>query len=206
LNQPRQPLTSKTRSGTTDIQSFELYHISADTSPTLEFKDLHTSYPSSHCPLPSCKWPPISSSSISTLTTYLASVEEPYRHVGTAPGMPQGIYSIPIMMTSIINTLGRGAICASCNGRGFNIYICVHCNPAAAAAVARSSVHSTASPATANTTPGSSAPSSPGSLSRSPSTSYPSHSDTRATLSWKRYGDGRDRSCGQVEADTPRNL
>ncbi|KAJ5692960.1 hypothetical protein N7462_002383 [Penicillium macrosclerotiorum] len=100
----------------------------------------------------------------------------------------------------------RGAICTSCDGRGFNIFICMHCNPAAAAAAVRSSSIAAAS-ATTNTTPGSSAPSSPGSLSRSPSTSYPSHPDPRASRSLRRPDGSRDgTNCGRVETNTPRNL
>ncbi|KAJ5539662.1 hypothetical protein N7513_007994 [Penicillium frequentans] len=100
----------------------------------------------------------------------------------------------------------RGSICTSCQGRGFNIFICARCNPAAAASSVRT--NATAASATANTTPGSSAPSSPGSLSRSPSTSYPSHPDSSASRSWKRIDDSnRDRtSCGQIETNTPRGL
>ncbi|KAJ5925640.1 hypothetical protein N7454_008279 [Penicillium verhagenii] len=100
----------------------------------------------------------------------------------------------------------RGSICTSCDGRGFNIFVCAHCNPAAAAASIR--IGDTAASATANSTPGSSAPSSPGSLSRSPSTSYPSHSDPRTSRSWKPLGDdSRDRTGrGRIETNTPRSL
>ncbi|KAJ5989423.1 hypothetical protein N7481_004633 [Penicillium waksmanii] len=99
----------------------------------------------------------------------------------------------------------RGAVCTSCEGRGFNISICAHCNPAAAATAVRSS--NAVASATANITPGSSAPSSPGSLSRSPSTSYPSQPDPRTSKAWRRYGKGRDSTnCGRVETNTPRNL
>ncbi|KAJ5888540.1 hypothetical protein N7495_008581 [Penicillium taxi] len=116
------------------------------------------------------------------------------------------------ILQKLIKPFHRSAVCSSCDGRGFNIFICTHCNPAVVAAAARSSASTTASSAsdTANNTPGSSAPSSPGSLSRSPSVSYASssHADpsSRASRSWKRYGDGRDgTSCGQVEMNT-RNL
>jgi hypothetical protein len=107
----------------------------------------------------------------------------------------------------LIHHLYRGAVCTSCQGRGFNIFICAHCNPAAAATAVRSS--NTVASVTANTTPGSSAPSSPGSLSRSPSTSYPTQPDARTSKAWRRYGDGRDSTnCGRVETNTstPRNL
>ncbi|KAJ5306075.1 hypothetical protein N7508_005090 [Penicillium antarcticum] len=75
----------------------------------------------------------------------------------------------------------------SCNGRGFNIFICAQCNPAAS---------------TGPATPVSSAPSSPGSLSRSLSTSYPSHSDPRGGRTWGRGG----TSCGHVETNTNSNM
>ncbi|KAL5363421.1 hypothetical protein BJX96DRAFT_118639 [Aspergillus floccosus] len=97
----------------------------------------------------------------------------------------------------------RGAICPSCSGRGFNIFICAHCNPAAAAAAARSVI------ALQSSTPESSAPASPESLSRSSSTSVSSRNDPRQThLSqpWKRFGDGDGSSGGSVGTNTPRGL
>ncbi|KAJ5592706.1 hypothetical protein N7537_009610 [Penicillium hordei] len=99
----------------------------------------------------------------------------------------------------------RGAICLSCNGRGFNIFVCAHCNPAVAAAAARATANSTAASAE---TSGSSAPSSPGSLSRSSSTSHPSHIDPNVARTYARYGDGRDNtSCGRIDSNMnkPRN-
>ncbi|KAH8433061.1 uncharacterized protein LDX57_010700 [Aspergillus melleus] len=69
----------------------------------------------------------------------------------------------------------RGSICTSCSGRGFNIFICAHCNPAAASAQ----------------TPDSSTPNSPVSLSRSSSTSLTARQDMR-NQPWRRFGDGND--------------
>ncbi|CAG8025353.1 unnamed protein product [Penicillium salamii] len=89
----------------------------------------------------------------------------------------------------------------SCNGRGFNIFVCAHCNPAAAAAAARAMANPTSASAM---TPGSTAPSSPGSLSRSSSTSYPSHPDPRSR-SYGRYGDRDGPSCGKIDTDANRS-
>ncbi|KAJ5864898.1 uncharacterized protein N7529_006814 [Penicillium soppii] len=100
------------------------------------------------------------------------------------------------------NALTRGSICATCNGRGFNIFVCAHCNPAAAAAAARALANPTSATAT---TPGSSTPSSPGSLGRSSSTSYPSHPDPQAARSYGRYSDGSDGSCGQIDTNVNRS-
>ncbi|KAF9893928.1 hypothetical protein FE257_008899 [Aspergillus nanangensis] len=97
----------------------------------------------------------------------------------------------------------RGAVCTSCSGRGFNIFICVHCNPAAAAAAARSAT------AFQTSTPESSAPTSPASLSRSSSTSVSSQNDARPSKPWKRLGEGDDGSgSGRVgaNANRPRGL
>ncbi|GES65798.1 hypothetical protein ATEIFO6365_0012019000 [Aspergillus terreus] len=97
----------------------------------------------------------------------------------------------------------RGAICPSCSGRGFNIFTCAHCNPAAAAAAARSAV------AFQTSTPDSSAPASPASLSRSSSTSVSSRNDHRQTpLSppCKRFGNGDSSSGGRIRTNTPRGL
>ncbi|KAJ5154351.1 uncharacterized protein N7500_009790 [Penicillium coprophilum] len=98
------------------------------------------------------------------------------------------------------NAIPRGAICPSCNGRGFNIFVCAHCNSAAAAAAARATANPTAASAE---TPGSSVPSSPGSLSRTPSTSHPDPTVAR----YAKYGDGRDSSCGRIDSNMnkPRN-
>ncbi|KAF3386594.1 hypothetical protein F1880_000339, partial [Penicillium rolfsii] len=94
----------------------------------------------------------------------------------------------------------RGAVCTSCGGQGFNIFICGHCNPST---VRTASSLST----TANTTPGSSVSSSPGSSSRSSSTSYASHSEPRRDGTWRRPGDARDgTNYGRVGTQTPRNL
>lgn len=103
------------------------------------------------------------------------------------------------------NPIPREAICLSCNGRGFNIFVCAHCNPAAAAAAARAMANPTAASAE---TPGSSAPSSPGSLSRSSSGSHPSNIDPNVARSYAKYGDGRDStSCGRIDSNMnkPRN-
>lgn len=110
-------------------------------------------------------------------------------------------------ITPNTNPIPRGAICLSCNGRGFNIFVCAHCNPAAAAAAAAARV--TANPTTASAeTPGSSAPSSPGSLSRSSSGSHPSHIDPNVARSYAKYGGDRDStSCGRIDSNMnkPRN-
>lgn len=128
--------------------------------------------------------------------------------------MPRGNYihihqlqDISIIAPSTLNAnpLPRGAICLSCNGRGFNIFVCAHCNPAAAAAAARATANPTAASAE---TPGSSTPSSPGSLSRSSSGSHPSHIDPNVARSYAKYGDGRDStSCGRIDSNMnqPRN-
>ncbi|KAJ5210573.1 hypothetical protein N7472_000712 [Penicillium cf. griseofulvum] len=95
----------------------------------------------------------------------------------------------------------RETICHGCNGCGFNIFVCAHCNPAAAAA-ARETANPTAAAAD---TPGSSAFSSPGSPSRSSSTSHPDPSIARL---YAKYGDGRDStSCGRMDQNSnkPRN-
>ncbi|PLB35789.1 uncharacterized protein BDW47DRAFT_109833 [Aspergillus candidus] len=99
----------------------------------------------------------------------------------------------------------RGAICNSCSGRGFNIFICAHCNPAGAAAAAVRTVGG----AFQTSTPESSTPTSPASLSRSSSTSVSSQNDLRQTQPWRRFGDGDDGPGGGrigANANTPRGL
>ncbi|KAJ5482646.1 hypothetical protein N7475_001458 [Penicillium sp. IBT 31633x] len=111
-------------------------------------------------------------------------------------------HTIPITNT---NQLPRGEICTSCKGRGFNIFICAHCNPTAAATAARETVNTTVATVA---TQSSSALSFPDSLSHSSSTSYPSPADPNAARSYGRYGDGRDStSCGRIDsnANKPRN-
>lgn len=93
----------------------------------------------------------------------------------------------------------RGAVCASCNGRGFGIFICAHCNPAAAALHARNTAPSAES----------SSLSSPASLSRSSSTSMPSRNDPAAARPWRRFGDGDGGPGGGrigTSANTPRSV
>ncbi|KAH2162124.1 hypothetical protein KXW33_001507 [Aspergillus fumigatus] len=93
----------------------------------------------------------------------------------------------------------RGAVCASCNGRGFGIFICAHCNPAAAALHARNTAPSAES----------SRLSSPASLSRSSSTSMPSRNDPAAARPWRRFGDGDGGPGGGrigTSANTPRSV
>ena len=119
-----------------------------------------------------------------------------------AGNAPRYIYTTPTQ-TYKSNTSPRGSICSSCNGRGFNIFVCAHCNPAAAAAAARAIANPTSATAT---TPGSTAPSSPGSLSRSSSTSFPSHPDPRAARSYGGYSDGSDgTSCGRIDTNANRS-
>ncbi|EKV04188.1 hypothetical protein PDIG_90520 [Penicillium digitatum PHI26] len=118
---------------------------------------------------------------------------------------PEVYIPAPVVPYPNTNVIPRGAICLGCNGCGFNIFVCAHCNPAAAAAAARATANLTAASAE---TPGSSAPSSPGSLSRSSSTSHPSHSDPRVARLYAKFGDGRDStSCGQIDSsmNKPRN-
>ncbi|PWY75136.1 hypothetical protein BO70DRAFT_431114 [Aspergillus heteromorphus CBS 117.55] len=79
----------------------------------------------------------------------------------------------------------RGSTCSCCSGRGFNIFICPHCHPAAAAAAAGSPT----------TSPESSAPASPASLSRSSSTVSSRHGSNQMAT-WKRFGDGNGGSGG----------
>ena len=124
------------------------------------------------------------------------------RHcAGNAPRYME-FHFLDLRLPPLSHNLHRGAICTSCDGRGFTIFICAHCNPVAATAAVRYNT-TTSSTATANTTPGSSAPSSPGSLSRSHSTSYSSQFDPRNPL----LRNGRDdTSCGRIETNTPRNL
>jgi hypothetical protein len=93
----------------------------------------------------------------------------------------------------------RGAVCASCNGRGFGIFVCAHCNPAAAALSARNAASSTES----------STLSSPASLSRSSSTSVSSRNDLAAARPWRRFGDGDGGPGGGrigTSANTPRSV
>ncbi|GIJ82963.1 hypothetical protein Asppvi_001480 [Aspergillus pseudoviridinutans] len=93
----------------------------------------------------------------------------------------------------------RGAVCASCNGRGFGIFVCAHCNPAAAALTARNAASSAES----------SKVSSPASLSRSSSTSVSSRNDLAAARPWKRFGDGDGGPGGGrigTSANTPRSV
>ncbi|PYH78105.1 hypothetical protein BO82DRAFT_357699 [Aspergillus uvarum CBS 121591] len=88
----------------------------------------------------------------------------------------------------------RGSICNSCSGHGFVLYVCTHCNPAAAVSMS---------------TPGSSTPASPASLSRSSSTSVSSQNDARQIQSWRRFGDGDEGPPGgriETKANTPRGL
>ncbi|PYH95316.1 hypothetical protein BO71DRAFT_205301 [Aspergillus ellipticus CBS 707.79] len=97
----------------------------------------------------------------------------------------------------------RGAICSCCGGRGFNIFVCTHCNPESATA----SVRSTPSSLLVNT-PDSSAPASPASLSRSSST-VSSYHDPKQIATWKRLGDGDESPSGGkigTKANTSRNL
>ncbi|PLB53760.1 hypothetical protein P170DRAFT_4260 [Aspergillus steynii IBT 23096] len=79
---------------------------------------------------------------------------------------------------------------SSCSGRGFNIFVCAHCNPAAAAQAS---------------TPDSSTPNSPASLSRSSSTSLSPKRDLRHNQPWKRFEDGNDGpGGGRVGTNTNR--
>ncbi|PYH58450.1 uncharacterized protein BO96DRAFT_242091 [Aspergillus niger CBS 101883] len=82
----------------------------------------------------------------------------------------------------------RNSVCSSCNGRGFNVFICPHCHPAAAAAAFKGCVGSSQ-----GTTPNSSVPASPSSLSRSSSTLS---SDTRHMGNERRSGDSDESSSG----------
>ncbi|PYI20697.1 hypothetical protein BO99DRAFT_104718 [Aspergillus violaceofuscus CBS 115571] len=100
----------------------------------------------------------------------------------------------------------RGSICNSCSGHGFVLYVCTHCNPAAAVSAARMATGATA---VSMSTPGSSTPASPASLSRSSSTSVSSQNDARQIRSWRRFGDGDEGPGGgriETKANTPRGL
>ncbi|KAL5333366.1 hypothetical protein BJX70DRAFT_392244 [Aspergillus crustosus] len=85
----------------------------------------------------------------------------------------------------------RTTICNSCSGRGFNIFACAHCNPAAAVNRRTSAVTSESS--------------TPASLSRSSSTSVSSFNDRVAPNSVRRFGD-RDGGpgSGRVEGNSRR--
>ncbi|RAL02065.1 uncharacterized protein BO80DRAFT_38170 [Aspergillus ibericus CBS 121593] len=99
------------------------------------------------------------------------------------------------------NAPRSNAVCSSCNGRGFNVFICPHCNPTAAAAAIKSTTSSSQ-----GTTPDSSVPASPASLSRSSSTLS---SDTRHITAWRRSGDGDESSSGGhlgARSNTPRTI
>jgi hypothetical protein len=113
---------------------------------------------------------------------------------GNAPRFaPSQAYTFDMRLSCL-----RGAICSSCSGRGFNVFICVHCNPVAAAVAVRSaaSLH--------HSTPGSSENTSPASLSRSSSTSMSSQNGTRQNRTWRRFDDGDDHSGGGSVGNTPR--
>ncbi|OJJ48754.1 hypothetical protein ASPZODRAFT_14878 [Penicilliopsis zonata CBS 506.65] len=92
------------------------------------------------------------------------------------------------------------SICGTCAGRGFNIYICSHCHPAAAAAAvaARTAASSVLS------TPASSMPSSPASLSRSSSTSISPYHNSRPAGPFRRIENGDGPGGGRIET-RPRN-
>ncbi|KAI9374231.1 hypothetical protein BJX61DRAFT_540965 [Aspergillus egyptiacus] len=84
----------------------------------------------------------------------------------------------------------RGPVCTGCSGRGFNIFICARCNPAAAISQRSSTATSESS--------------SPASLSRSSSTSVSSYNDRMAQGSLRRFGD-RDGGSGGGRLETNAN-
>ncbi|KAL2844757.1 hypothetical protein BJY01DRAFT_186033 [Aspergillus pseudoustus] len=80
----------------------------------------------------------------------------------------------------------RNSVCASCSGRGFNMFVCIHCNPAAA---------------TSRTAAATLESSTPASLSRSSSTSVSSYNDRLDPSSVRRFGD-RDGGSGGGRVET----
>lgn len=107
-----------------------------------------------------------------------------------AGNAPRYVMLLLVLSMGLVLITSRNSVCSSCSGRGFNIYICTHCNPAAAI-----------NRRTSTTTPNGSTPAS---LSRGSSTSVSSYNDRLAPNSLRRFGD-RDGGSGGGRLETNTN-